>query len=382
MFKNYFHTAIKVLLKHRVYSLINIVGLTLGLCACMVVATVVIDDLSYDKQWSRSNDLYRVVTVNKMGEGLYDRFPSSLAGLAPELKKSYPEVESYGRLAINDALTLKIDDKASNVIKATSLLADTSVWSMLDFKIIGGNPKNYIDGSTNLVISESFRDKYFAGQNPVGRIIHDVPAYGDKPGNYLITGIIKDIPSNTHLRADVIQLQKNRIEALQKEGYGSFTQNYLLMRPGTDIRKFQDKINTWYKRFIGKDKYYQFEFQPLKDVYLHSDFASSSYQPVKGSVQNIYIFSGVALLLLIIACVNFINLSTARATTRLRETGVRKILGAKRSHIVFQFLAEAILFFTVSSILAIIFYQLSLNPVQSFLGHTLSETFTSHLSLL
>lgn len=378
MFKNYLTTAIKALSKNRIYAFINIIGLTIGLWACMLVATVVIDDLSYDKQWSRTNDLYRIVSVNKMGEGLYDRIPSSFAGLAPELKKNYPEVEAYSELRTGD-LQLKLKDAEANGVKLKVLNIDTSAWKMLDIQVVAGNPRDYVEGTSNLMISESFRNKFFPGQNPMGKIIYDVPSYDDKPNPYQITGIIKDIPANTHLRADVIKLNKGRIEELNKTQYGSFSQNYLLMRPGTDMKKFTDKVNKWYSGYISQGKPYRYEFQPMKDIYLHSDFAG--YQSVKGSIQNIYIFSGVALLLLLIACVNFINLSTARAATRLRETGVRKILGASRKHIIFQFLAEAVLFFAVSGVLAICLYQLSLKPVEAYLRHPLVQTFMSHISL-
>jgi putative ABC transport system permease protein len=379
MFKNYLQIALKVFLKNRVYSFINIIGLTMGLCACMVVATVVIDDMSYDGQWSRTNDLYRIVTVNKMGEGLYDRFASSFAGLAPALKKNYSEVETHAQL-YTSALRLKFSEEESNGTEISVLNADTSFWKMLDIKPVSGNPKQYISGTNNLVISENFRDKFFPGQNPVGKIIYDVPSYEEKPGAYLITGVIKNIPSNTHLRADVIHLHEVRTEALNTEQYGTFSQNYVLLKPGTNMQQFGKKINKWYKDFVKVDNAYQFEFQPMKDIYLHSDFAR--YQPVKGNIQNIYIFSGVSLLLLLIACVNFINLSTARATARLKETGVRKILGASRFHIILQFLTEAILFFIFSSILAIILYQLSLKSVENYLGHPLAETFLSRTTLL
>src|SRR5450432_434333 len=339
MFKNYFKTALKNLRQHKMYSAINIAGLTIGLWACMIVATVVVDDLSYDRQWSRGNDLYRIVSVNKMGDGLFDRFGSSFAGLAPALQKNYPDVETFSQFASSN-IRLKMDEADENGTTVASLNADTGMWRMLDIKVVAGNPKKYVDGSNNLLISESFRDKYLKGQDAIGKIFYDVPSYEDKPNAYLITGVIKDIPANTHLRADVIKISKGRIEELNPKQYGSFTQNYILMRPGTDMKKFTAKVNNWYKSFITADKPYQYDFQPMKDIYLHSSFAV--YQKVKGSMQNSYIFSGVALLLLLIACVNFINLSTARATTRLRETGVRKILGATKRQIIFQFLSEAI----------------------------------------
>lgn len=381
MLKNYFTIAWRNLWRNKVYSLINIIGLTIGLSACLLVATVVIDDLSYDRQWTRVNDLYRIVSVNKMGEGLYDRFGSSFAGLAPELKKSYPEVEAYSELSIHE-LHLKLDENEAQDTKVQVLNADTSVWKMLDISVLAGNPKHYIEGSNNLLITEKFSNRFFKGQNPVGKIIYDIPSYDDKAAAYLITGVIKNLPSNTHLRADVIKLQKGRIEALQKTQYGTFSQNYLLMTPGANMDQFTRKVNKWYRGFVvGSKPYqpYQYEFQPMKDIYLHSGFAQ--YQKVKGNTRTIYILSGVAVLLLLIACVNFINLSTARAITRLKESGMRKILGARRKQLVFQFLSESLMFFSLSTGFAIVLYQLSLPLVEVYLGHQLAQTFLSRLSL-
>lgn len=381
MIKNYFKTAWRTMMRNRTYSFINIFGLTIGLSACMLVATVVLDDLSYDRQWSKGENLYRIISVNKMSEGLYDRFASTFIGLGNKLKTDYPEVSTVAEMTTVKQ-RLKIDDDNPNGIEVTALRADTTFWKMLDINVTAGNPKRYIDGSRNIVISESFRIKYFPKENPVGKIIHDVPVYSEKSKDFLITGVMEDIPSNTVLRSEIIMLQKPSDEALERKQYGSFSQTFVLMKPGTDILKFENKINRWYAEFVKaeSEKPYQFEFQRMKNMYLHSEF--EKYQSVKGSIKNMYILSGVALLLLIIACVNFVNLSTARAVERLRETGVRKVLGAGRSQIIFQFLAESFLFFGISAFLATIIYQLSLHPLEDYLGYNLAQTLVSRFYLL
>src|SRR3989337_504892 len=258
MLKSYIKTALRTIAKNRVYSFINILGLTIGLWTCMIVATVVIDDLSYDRQWSQGDNLYRIITVYKMGEGLYDRSASSWVGLPPELEKNYSEVETYSELSLYP-LRLKLHETDDNGIEAQTLNADTSFWKMLDIKILSGNPRQYIEGSRNLLITESFAAKFFPKQNPVGQIIYDLPSYQNKPNAYLITGIIKDIPGNTHLRADIIRVKKRRVEELNKEQFGTFSQNYILMKPGTDMKLFADKVNRWYKGFITKNEPMQFE---------------------------------------------------------------------------------------------------------------------------
>ena len=380
MIKNYFKIAWRNMKKNKVYSSINIIGLTLGLCSCMLVATVVIDDLSYDKQWSNHKKMYRIVTVNKMGDGLFDKFTSSFTGLSNKLRTDFPEIEAVGKLNnYENRLRLK-DTDDPNGINISVLDADSSIWKLLDLKVLSGNPKHFIEGQTNIVITESFRQKHFRNEDPVGKIIHDIPTYSSKAKPYLITGVVNDIPSNSVFRAEVIEISKDRKEELVKEQYGSFSQNnFILTKEGVDIQKFTSKLNKWYASFVTVEKPYKYEFQPLDQVYLHSDFSQN--QKVKGDIQNVYIFSGVALLLLIIACVNFINLSSARALQRLPETGVRKILGADRKQVIFQFLAEAFLFFIISTLIATLIYWLTIPFLENYLGNHLEKTFTSNYLL-
>lgn len=378
MLKNYLRTAWRTIVKNRVFSLINILGLTIGLWACMIVATVVIDDLSYDRQWSKGDDMYRIISLYKMGEGLQDRSVSSFAGLGTSLRKDFPEVVTVAELA-SFTQRLKLNDDNTNGVEFNALRADTNFWKMLDITVLEGNPRKYVEGNGNIVVSETFQKKFFPSESPVGKIIYDVPTYSEKAKSYVITGVIKDMPVNTHLRAEIILVEKTRDEEMNKDQYGTFSQNYILMKKGTDMKKFTQKINKWYAdRVVAKDPY-QYEFQPLKDVYLHSDFAA--YQKVKGNYSNMYILSGVALLLLVIACVNFVNLSTARGIQRLKETGVRKVLGAGRKQLVLQFLTESVLFFIIASFLATVLYQLSLVQVENYIGHSLAKTFVSQAYL-
>lgn len=379
MVKNYFKTAWRIISRNKTYSSINIIGLTIGLCACMLVATVVVDDLSYDKQWKHRNELYRIVSVNKMGEGLYERFASAFAGLTNKLRTDYPEVKAAGILNVRDE-RLKTDNRNPNGINIAVLSADTAVWQMLDIRILQGNPRRYIEGTKNIVLTKSLSKRFFPDGNALGKIIHDVPTFSDKPADYLVTGIIEDIPSNSVFRSEAIVLQKRRNEQLTKEGYGTYSpNNFILLNPGTDVTKFAAKINNWYAGFVTGKTHYQYELQPLTDVYLRSDFAQN--QAVKGEFRNIYIFSGVALLLLIIACVNFVNLSTARAIHRLRETGVRIILGASRKQVILQFLSESFLFFLIATLLATLIYGLFLPLIEKYIGHPLTQVFISKYQL-
>ena len=372
-------TALRGITRNKVYSSINLLGLTIGLAAGMIVATVVIDDLSYDRQWKNGPQLYRILTVNKMGDGLYDRFSAALTGVTTQLRSDYPEVKTAGSI-YNRPDRFRLTDADPNGIEVSVLSADTAVWQMLDLDLIAGNGRNFVSGVGNIVLTESFSHQYFPGQNPVGKTIYSVPTYGDKPQPFLITGIIRDLPSNSVFRAQVISIKKPRNENLLKEQYGTFAMdNYVLVRPGTDIKKLESKFNKWYTAFATVKNPFMYEFQPLKDVYLHSEFAGT--QTVRADIKTIYIFSGIALLVLLIACVNYVNLTTARAVQRLPETGVRKVLGAGRSQLIRQFLTESGVYFLISALLATLLYAVFLPLIQRYIGHPLAQTFISRYTL-
>ncbi|MBE7177996.1 MAG: FtsX-like permease family protein [Mucilaginibacter polytrichastri] len=373
MLKNNIKIAWRNLKNKPLYSLVILAGLTIGLSACMIIATVVIDDLSYDRSWSRSADLYRIISVNKMGDGLYDRSSSSFLGLPAELKKTFPEVEEYTTISTSD-LHLKMRESDAGGTGVRMLAADTSVWRMLDIAVVQGAPQHFAKGNKNLVISERFKALWFPGENVIGKVVHDLPDFSGKPNAYVITGVMKDLPVNSHLRADVLLVQEPRAETFNGK-FGTLSRQYMLMRTGTDIATFTRKVNRWVEKYTNQEKKYTYEFQPLRDVYLHSEFDQNIYG--KGNVRTTYILAAVAALLLFLACINFINLSTARATTRLKETSVRKILGAGRGQLIAQFMSESVLFFLISGVLAIFIYSMALPRTEQFIGHELAHDFAS-----
>lgn len=169
MIKNYFKTAWRTITSNIAFSSINIVGLTIALGACMIVATIVINDLSYDRQWSQSNEIYRINTVNKMGDGLFNKFSNSFVGLVGTLKHDYPEVASASSIQTS-SIRLKVKESEPNGVEISSLIADTSIWNILDLKILSGNPKKVIKGeNNNLVITESFRKNSFPTKILLGK---------------------------------------------------------------------------------------------------------------------------------------------------------------------------------------------------------------------
>jgi putative ABC transport system permease protein len=378
MFKNYLKTAWRNLLRNKIYSFINVTGLTVGLTACLLVATVVLNDLSYDKQWKQAKNIHRVISINNNNKDAKERFPLCFTGLGPALKKDFPEVEDYCRMSVNkERLQLGHSIDGVNI---KLLDAEPSVWNFLDFDIKEGTPKKFLKGYKNLIISEKLKKQYFPGSGAIGKIVKTVSSWGE-PQQYVITGVIADIPSNTHLNADALLLHEFRAtdDEMFKGEYGTFSPQYLLLNPATGVANFTSKVNAWYeKNVVGKKPGYSYNFQPITDVYLRSDFSKDENS---GSIQNVYIFSGVAALLLFIACINFINLTTARALKRMRETGIRKVLGADRKQLIAQFLFESLLFFVIAFVLSLLLYNLFVPSVETFLGHPLTLNLTKNISL-
>lgn len=371
MIRNYLKTAWRTLLKDRVNTVINILGLTVGICACMLVTTVVLDEVSYDTHWKHADNLYRIVSVHPDNMGSFQKNGAAYVGLAPELKRSFPEVVDYSELYISP-IELKISKQDTEPFSSTMLYTDSSVQHLLDIEFIQQGDLEPTKGTSKIVISKRFKENYFPDTDPIGTIIYDVPKYEEGANEYLIAGVMDDMPANTHLRADLVLIQNRSVQELNKEDWGRYVRHYLLLREGTDHRAFSEKVNIWYKNYTEKENVTQFEFQPIADVYLKSDFPA--YQIIKGDIQHIYIFSGVAALLLLIACINFVNLSTARAISRLKEMGVRKILGASRAYIIMQIQLESLLTFLIAGSFASILYLLSISKLEAFIGHPLAIT--------
>ncbi|WP_084421122.1 ABC transporter permease [Algoriphagus vanfongensis] len=383
MWRNYLKIAWRNLIVDKTYSFINIFGLTIGLTSCLLVATVVLDEISYDSFWAKKDRLYRILTV-ETSEGMEGKSESSFVNLAATLQENFPEVEASGSLSKGN-YTFRLDEHSTDAIQMNLIQADTNVWEMLDFKVLQGAPERYRPGTGNLVVTESFVDTHFPNESPVGKEIQLVSSYLSESRPFLITGIIADIPSNSYLRAEGIQISKPSDMPLSKEGWGYFDEQMILVSSNTAIQAFTAKVNDWYKNYITdaseevKQRVNTYEFQPIEDIYLKSDFAS---QEVKGNPSNVYLFSGVAMLLLMIAFINFVNLSAARSIKRFREIGVRKVLGAGKRQLITQFLYESLLFFLIAALLASTLYALSLVQVEALLGHRLETRLFENMPLL
>jgi len=376
MLRNYLRVAIRNLLKNRTYSLVNIIGLTIGLTGCLVLSNVVINELSYDTSWKNKKNIYRVISKSN---GTQQQYPIAPSGLGLSLQKNFPEVINTCRILLQQKKIYL--NNSRNEVQFQSIVTEPSIWSVFDFIVLSGSPQIFKPGYKNLVISKELKDKYFPEIDPVGTIIQGKTSTKNSE-NYLITGVIAGIPYNSHLRSEAIIVaefpsDQNELPTLES---GYVYPLYVLLKRDANVQQLNGKLNSWYKAYTGGGGINTYDLQPVTSVYLHSEFAKG-YQKVIGNLTGIYIFASVAIILLLIACFNFVNLSTARNIKRIPEMGIRKVVGAAKSQLVQQFLLETLIFFIISFILALILYLLCISRVEFFIGHSLTIGILNNLKL-
>src|SRR5450432_932888 len=369
MLKNYFKIAFRNLWRHRVFSLINILGLTVGMTACFLIFLYVRFETSYDKFHSRGDRIYRIISdIKTPTETMHPGGPSWAVG--PHLMGGFPEVEATVRTTQDELLVRKGNIKFQEM---NSLFADSSFFDMFDFKLIKGNPHNVLNEPFNIVFSESAVKKYFGNADPVGQT---VLLTGDG-AIAKITGVMKDIPENSMIKADMI-VSMNTITRVwnthlddQWGNYGNRT--YVMLKPGANAMAFEKKLPSFLEKMNGSEMKQMSMFPTLMlekfpEAYLRSDRNDSD----SGSIKNVYIFSIVAMFILLIACFNFINLTTARSSERAKEVGIRKVVGAGKAQLVLQFIGESIIICLIAFVFTLGLSALLLPSFNLLAGKTLS----------
>lgn len=349
MFQNYLKTAFRNLIKHKVYSFICIFGLSVGLACCILILLFIRDELSFDKFHESADRIYRV-TYEFDWEDRIDPYAKSQAPLAPALLQEFPEISQAVRFA--QRINEQIGFKQKQFLESGLMLADPSIFEVFTFPLLRGDPETALKDPHSIVLTEKIAKKYFGDEDPIGQVMN----LGDETvKDYEVTGILEDIPSNSQLRFDFLisfENQKGNI------GWGAYNYTtYVKLAPGADPLALEDRFPAFLAKFRGKEivDRDKLHLQPLTHIHLHSNLRNDL--ATNRQLSHVYYFAGIALLILILACINFINLVTARSVEREKEVGLRKVVGAARSQLVKQFLSESLLQAFLAFLLALVLVE-------------------------
>jgi putative ABC transport system permease protein len=369
MFRNYLLIAWRNLKKNRVFSFINILGLSIGMAACLLILQYVSLETSYDNFHADGDRIYRVSQKAWNGtQYVQDAAGYRVAG--PAMQAEFPEVSDYTYLRPLSKCNIASGNVAFREDKVA--VASARFLTLFSFPLRRGDPATALAAPNAVVISRTAARRYFGDQNPVGRPLRFNDGYHQEL--LTVTGVMEDMPVNSHMHFDLLV---SYATTDQWEGWnlGWCCNNeylYVLLRPGTDAAKLAAKLPAFRQKHVAYEKQYrdELELQPLRDIHLHSD-KTFEIEP-NGSAEAVYLLLLVGLLVLGIAWVNYVNLSTAKATERAREVGVRKALGSDRGQLVKQFMFEALLLNALAAVAAVTFFQLALPLLDGLLGKPLS----------
>ncbi|MCK4407055.1 MAG: ABC transporter permease [Bacteroidales bacterium] len=364
MIRNYIKIAIRNLVKHKFYSLINICGLAIGLASFIIILLYIIDEVSYDRYHKNADNIYRLVNVYDF-DGVGENSASSPFPVAFTMKDEYPGMIKNVVRIFNfqsPRMLIELGDKRYN--ERRFFFADSTFFHIFDHEFIHGNPKTVLNESYSVVLTESAAKKYFGGDNPVNKTIKF-----EKQFDLKVTGVIKDVPAQSHFNFDFIASMSSVGRMFGGRLPQTWVWNpcwtYLLLEDGAAPvleKKFPDFINKYFND--AEKKNISLYLQPLTDIHLKSRL-DYELEP-NNNISYIYILSAIAAFLLIIASINFMNLATATSAARAKEIGVKKVVGVYRSQLIFQFISESIILSFISLIIALILVELLLPAFNTF----------------
>lgn len=385
MLRNYFKVAIRNLFKDKFYAFINILGLSIGITSCLLIVLYVSEELSYDTFHTDSDRIYRVVAKARMNENEVLDFVGTPAPMTDGFKHAIPEIEAVTRLRPL-GMVFKHDE---NVYKENHLMyADSTFFDVFDYQLLQGNRNGSLTEPNSIILTEDMALKYFgADALNNGSIVGSFLKANDKI--FKITGIVENIPGNTHLNFDMLVSMSTTTEALVTNWLSMNYFSYIKLNEGVTIADIEEKVTDLviekvapqamaylkmpkeaFEDRVAVNKTFQFIFQPISSIHLHSNFRGEIGSP--GNISYIYIFTAIAVFIIIIACINFMNLSTARSSKRAMEVGVRKTLGSSKGKLVGQFMLESMFFSLIAMIIALGLTETFRIPFGNIAGKSIS----------
>lgn len=384
MLKNYFKVAFRNLLKSKFYSLINIVGLAVGIACCLLILLFVQDELSYDKHHPHSERLYRINSDINFG-GEHAQYALAPAPLAETLVEEFPEVEMAGRLRPYGNWLLKVTDAAGNAStykEEKFVFADQEILDLFAFDLIKGNREKALKNPNTLIISETIAHKYFGAEDAIGKTV-----VLDNKEDYLVTGVFRKSGENTHYDFDILASMESFADSKEGLWLSHNYNTYIRLAKKADPAAVDAKFPALIEKHLypqaasvmglNTDEFktspIKYFVQPVQDIHLHSKL-SGELSP-NGDIKFIYVFSAIAAFILVIACINFMNLSTARSSKRAREVGIRKAMGSVQNQLVTQFLSESFILGLIGLLIGIGLVELFLPVFNNLAAKSLSVNY-------
>lgn len=372
MVKNYLLIALRSIRKNFAYSLINIFGLGLGLTVCILIVIWIQHELSFDRFHQQNGSIYRASLEYSFG-GQTSKTSVSPTALLPVLSRNFSEIKNGVRLynpASFSPFVVSAEDKKFQ--ESGFYFADSSFFSVFSFPLIKGAESTALNEPNTIVFTESSAKKYFGTIDPIGKVVRV-----NDTREYIVTGVMKDLPDNSTLQADFIASFSTLPQSKDEQWWSANYETFFVLDKQADVLSLASKTNALVKEALaseltGANDYVVYNWIPLTDIHLYSDMNESV--PV-GNIQYVYIFIGVALIILLLAAINYINLATARAMDRAKEVGIRKTVGAERFQLIFQHLTESFLVTLFAFLVALLFVQLLLPFFNSITGKELSRDF-------
>lgn len=374
MLRHYFQIAWRNLMKRKFYSLINVTGLAIGLACCVLITLYVHHEQSYDQYHVKGDRIYRVLHAYRSVEkGATPGAPTpeefqvwGCAPAGPTIQADFPEVEKVVQFMSPSSLLLQHGEKRFQ--QDNLLFMDSTAFDVFSWKMVYGDPNTALTDPYSIVLTKAVAQKFFGNADPVGQMLRV-----DNQDNYKVTGVMEDVPPNSQFTFNglisMTTMRKIRSEIFDWWGYVDFY-TYLLLKENADIESLRAKSAAFVKRYNEQDRGYALSFEKMTDAYLHS-VATRQPGPT-GSLLNVYLFLCIAVFILLIACINFMNLSTARSLERAKEVGVRKVLGVRPSSLMWQFLFESILLTLAAAVIALVLAGPGITLIEKLSGKEIS----------